>query len=120
MNQLGRQKGVSVIVVLMVLALTIFSANFIVRIAAMKWDNYVVTTVLADLGSDIAPNMREKDIRKLVDGRLDINNLNFISKKDLRIVKKKGQISLFWPYERREHVMMNVDIVLNFNHEYSY
>jgi len=115
-----KQGGFSVVLLLVVLALAVFSANMLVRIAAMKWDNYMLTTILEDLGKDIKSDMREKDIKKLIDGRLDINDLRFISQKDLRIVKKQGQFTLFWPYERRENTMSNIDLVMTFNHEYNY
>lgn len=115
-----KQGGFSVVVLLLVLALSVFSANMLVRIAAMKWDNYMLTTILEDLGKDITAETREKDVQKLIDSRLDINGLRFISQKDLRIVKKKGKITLFWPYERRENTMSNIDLVMTFNHEYNY
>jgi len=116
----SKQGGFSVVLLLVVLALAVFSANIVVRMAAIKWDDYILTTILEDLAGDIKPDMREKDVLKLLDGRLEINRLNVIPKKDLRVVKKKGQLTLFWPYERRENAVSNMDIVLTFNHEYSY
>lgn len=119
-NNRVKQKGVSFISILAFLVLLVFSLNFIVRIFGMHWDDRLLVSILDDLPEVIDQNMGAKEVRKLLDSRLDINRLRMISTDDLVITKHKGEIKLVWPYERRDHVMSNVDIVLNFHHEYSY
>jgi hypothetical protein len=118
-NDLARQKGVSLISILAFLVLLGFSLNFVVRIFGMHWDDRLLVSILDDLPAVINRDSSEKDVRKLLSNRLDINRLR-IPINDLVITKHKGEIKLIWPYERRDHVMSNVDIVLTFNHEYSY
>jgi hypothetical protein len=101
------------------LVLLIFSLNFVVRIVGMHWDDRLLVSILDDLPEVLNRDSSVKDVRKLLGNRLDINRLR-ISVEQLEITKHKGEIKLVWPYERREHVMSNVDIVLTFNHEYSY
>ena len=117
---LSNQRGMSSIMIAIVLALTLFTASFLSSILAMKWDDYVLETILSGFKEDIKPDARVKDIRRMLENRLDINDLMFIPKSELNIIKQKGEVSLYWPYERREHVMGNIDIVLSFKHEYKY
>jgi hypothetical protein len=119
-NIKARQGGILFISILAFLVLLIFSLNFIVRIFAMHWDDRLLVSILDDLPEVINRDTSTKDVRKLLDSRLDINRLRMIPVNELVITKHKGQINLIWQYERREHVMSNVDITLTFNHEYSY
>jgi hypothetical protein len=118
-NYRTKQAGVSFISILAFLVLLVFSLNFIVRIFGMHWDDRLLVTILDDLPGVIDRDSSVKDVRSLLNSRLDINRLR-IPTNELVITKRKGEITLIWNYERRDHVMSNVDIVLNFNHEYSY
>lgn len=119
-NIRSKQAGASFLSILAFLVLLGFSLNFIVRIFGMHWDDRILVSVLDDLPQVIDRDSSEKDVRKLLNSRLDINRLRMISTRDLVIKKHKGEITLIWQYERREHVMSNVDIALTFSHEYSY
>jgi hypothetical protein len=119
-NFKSKQAGVSFISILAFLVLLGFSLNFVVRIFGMHWDDRILVSILDDLPEVINRESSEKDLRKLLGSRLDINRLRMIPQNELVITKHKGEIKLIWQYERREHVMSNVDIVLTFNHEYSY
>lgn len=119
-NIRSKQAGASFLSILAFLVLLGFSLNFIVRIFGMHWDDRILVSVLDDLPQVIDRDTSEKDVRKLLNSRLEINRLRMISTKELVIKKHKGEITLIWQYERREHVMSNVDIALTFSHEYSY
>ncbi len=114
-----KQVGASFLSLLAFLVLLGFSLNFIVRIFSMHWEDRLLVSILDDLPQVIDRDSSEKDVRKLLMNRLDINRLR-IPTNELVITKHKGEIKLIWQYERRDHVMSNVDIALNFNHEYSY
>jgi hypothetical protein len=115
----AKQTGVSFISILAFLVLLVFSLNFVVRIFGMHWDDRLLVTILDDLPGVINRDSSVKDVRTLLNSRLDINRLR-IPTNELVITKRKDDIKLIWNYERRDHVMSNVDIVLTFNHEYSY
>ncbi len=119
-NGLKQQSGVSLISILAFLVLLIFALNFLVRIFSMHWDDRILVSILDDLPEAMDANTSVKEVRNLIDKRLDINRLRAIPTNELVITKQKGQIKLIWQYERRDHVMSNVDIALSFNHEYSY
>ncbi|CCK75637.1 MAG: DUF4845 domain-containing protein [Oleispira antarctica] len=114
-----KQTGVSFISILAFLVLLVFSLNFVVRIFGMHWDDRLLVSILDDLPEVLNKDSSVKDVRKLLNSRLSMNRLG-IPTDELVITKHKGEITLVWPYERRDHVMSNVDIVLTFNHEYSY
>jgi hypothetical protein len=119
-NFKSKQTGVSFISIFAFLVLLVFTLNFVVRIFGMHWDDRVLVSILDDLPEVIDRDTTVKDVRKLISNRLDINSMRTIPMNELAITKHKGEIKLIWQYERREHVMSNVDIALTFNHEYSY
>ena len=119
-NLKSKQAGASFISILAFLVLLVFSLNFVVRIFALHWDDKILVTILDDLPEVINRDTSVKEVRKLLNSRLDINRMRMIPTNELVITKHKGQIKLIWQYERREHVMSNVDIALTFNHEYEF
>jgi len=119
-NLKSKQTGASFISILAFLVLLVFSLNFVVRIFALHWDDKILVTILDDLPEVINRDTSVKEVRKLLNSRLDINRMRMIPMNELVITKHKGQIKLIWQYERREHVMSNVDIALTFNHEYDF
>ena len=119
-NLKSKQAGASFISILAFLVLLVFSLNFVVRIFGMHWDDRLLVSILDDLPEVINRDTSVKEVRKLLNSRLDINRMRMIPTNELVITKHKGQIKLIWQYERREHVMSNVDIALTFNHEYDF
>ena len=119
-NLKSKQAGASFISILAFLVLLVFSLNFVVRIFGMHWDDRLLVSILDDLPEVINRDTSVKEVRKLLNSRLDINRMRMIPMNELVITKHKGQIKLIWQYERREHVMSNVDIALTFNHEYDF
>ena len=119
-NLKSKQAGASFISILAFLVLLVFSLNFVVRIFGMHWDDRLLVSILDDLPEVINRDTSVKEVRKLLEKRLGTNHMRMIPTNDLVITKHKGQIKLIWQYERREHVMSNVDIALTFNHEYDF
>lgn len=116
----SKQVGASLISIFAFLVLLVFSLNFLVRIFGMHWDDRLIVSILDDLPEVINRDTTAKEVRNLLDKRLGTNHMSMIPRNELVITKHKGKIKLIWQYERREHVMSNVDIALTFNHEYSY
>ena len=116
----SKQSGVSFISILAFLVLVVFALNFLVRIFSLHWDDRVLVSILDDLPEVIERDTTVKEVQKLIANRLDMNRLRAISTDELVITKHNDQIKVIWQYERRDHVMSNVDIILSFNHEYSY
>lgn len=119
-NYKAKQTGGSLLTVLIFLIILGFSLNFVVRIASIHWDDRILVSILEDLPEGFTGEPNEKMVLKLLRNRLDMNRLRGISLDQLVINKQKGKVNLTWEYERRDHVIWNVDILLTFNHEYSY
>lgn len=120
MQSRSKQSGVSFISILAFLVLLVFALNFLVRIFSLHWDDRILASILDDLPEVIERDTTVKEVQKLIANRLDMNRLRAIPTTELVITKHNDQIKLIWQYERRDHVMSNVDIILSFNHEYSY
>ena len=116
----SKQSGVSFISILAFLVLVVFALNFLVRIFSLHWDDRVLVSILDDLPEVIERDTTVKEVQKLIANRLDMNRLRAISTDELVITKHNDQSKVIGQYERRDHVMSNVDIILSFNHEYSY
>lgn len=122
MKQINRTKqtGASMIAIIIFLIVLIFSLNFLGRILSLHYDDFILTKSLDDLSVELNADSTERDVLRLIDDRLHMNRLRDIPKDALSIKRIKGNLELVWSYERRDHVMWNVDIVTTFNHEYSY
>ena len=114
-----KQQGLSLISVLIIVLLLTFSGLFLFKIASLQWDDYLVAQILNDLSEDIKPESTVLEVESLLNRQLNINGLN-LPLAELVIKKHRGRVAIDWRYERRRHVIWNVDIALTFNHEYSY
>lgn len=54
-------------------------------------------------------------VKEMLWRRLDINMVDAISKDDIYVTKRKGEITIEIDYEVRENVMANLDVVARFN-----
>jgi len=88
-NLKSRQAGASFISILAFLVLLVFSLNFVVRIFALHWDDKILVSILDDLPEVIHRDTSVKEVRKLLNSRLDINRMRMIPMNELVITKHK-------------------------------
>ncbi len=110
------QSGMTAIGWLLVLGLIALFTLVTLRLVPLYLEYSKVVSVLESLQSqpDIA-NETKQGIISLVTRRFDINDVRNVDPKLVKVSKDKGVLTLSIAYERREHLMGNLDVVAVFD-----
>jgi len=115
-NSADRQQGMTGIGWLIVLGLIAFFVLLILRLAPGYLEYYKVESALESLQNE--PNITKKtpmEIRSLLGRRFDVNAVESISAKDVKIEQRTGRTTVTADYEVRVPMIGNVDAVSKFN-----
>ncbi len=115
MNRWHHQKGMTAIGWLLVLGLIAFFTLITLKLVPAYLEFAKVDTVLESLKHE--PGITRKtrgEIISLISKRFDVNDVNQVDPKLVTITKDKGVLKVAINYERREHLISNVDVVTTF------
>ncbi len=119
MTKLHKQKGMTAVGWLLVLGLIAFFTLIVLRLAPMYLEYSKVESVVASLKDEpgIASQSRAQ-ILKLIQKRFDVNDVRGVDPRTaLKVSRDKGVTTVRVEYERREHLMANIDVVGTFDKE---
>ncbi|MCW9025586.1 MAG: DUF4845 domain-containing protein [Gammaproteobacteria bacterium] len=110
-----KQKGITGIGWLIILALIAFFTLIILKLIPIYLDSFKVNSVLNSIeeeyaGRDVTPVEMTNTILK----RLDINMVDGVTKDDIYIERTKKTLTVEIDYEVRTNLMGNVDAVIFF------
>jgi hypothetical protein len=115
------QRGVSILGWLVIIILVGAVAMLIVRLAPHYIDYQTLVSVIEGLPANSVHSMSKTEIRESVLKRMLINNIRDLNVRDiLEIDRKRDGTALILNYERREHLVYNIDIVLTFSRRFDY
>ncbi len=118
MRKWHHQRGMTAIGWLLVLGLIAFFTLITLRLVPIYLEYSKVVSVLESLANEPGIGAKpRREIIKLVDKRFDINDVRKVSSKLIKLSKDKGTTRISIAYERREHLMANIDVVASFNKE---
>lgn len=112
----GRQDGLTLIGFLFLLALLGFVTLSVVRISPIYFDHYLIQTTFESLKKD--PDLQSKtrdEILSLLQKRWDINNIENVTTKDVKITREEGSIKLHLKYDVTRNVFGNLDVLVHFD-----
>jgi hypothetical protein len=116
MNKLvKKQRGMTAIGWLIVLGMLSFFVLLVLRLAPGYLEFYKVKSVMESLLQE--PYLGSKtpmEIRNLLQRRIDVNAIDSITAKDVKIEQKNGKTTISTRYEVRVPIMGNVDAVSSF------
>ncbi|MRI34873.1 hypothetical protein EOPP23_17995 [Endozoicomonas sp. OPT23] len=114
---LRKQKGLSTLGLLVTILVLGFVVMLGMKMSPVYLDDYAVAKVLKSL--DNRPGISEasrSEVREWVQKGLSTNRID-LSRDELKITRdRKDGVSVDINYERRMHLMYNVDLVLTFKH----
>ena len=116
MNRWHHQKGMTAIGWLLVLGLIAFFTLITLRLVPAYLEFAKVTSVLESLQNE--PGITRKtrgEIIQMITKRFDVNDVYQVDAKQVKITKEKGVLTVSINYERREHLVANVDVVTTFD-----
>lgn len=116
-----RQQGASAIGVLLVVTLVVSVVTLLLRLGPHYLDWQAMQSIVEDLPVGEVHAMDVADIRESLRRRFKVNSLrDFDLQKIIIIDRTKEGTSLTIDYERREHLVANIDVVLTFYEQYRY
>ncbi|HYE36541.1 DUF4845 domain-containing protein [Methylocaldum sp.] len=112
----SRQRGLTVTGFLFVLFLIGFFSLLVLKIGPVYLEHYKVASSLESLkkDNDIASKSRE-EILSLLQKRWEINMVERVTAKDVKITKQGAYLKIQITYDVAEHLFGNVDALLHFN-----
>ena len=116
MNRWHHQKGMTAIGWLLVLGLIAFFTLITLRLVPAYLEFAKVTSVLESLQNEPGITRKTKgEILNLIIKRFNVNDVYKVDAKLVKVVKEKGVLKVSINYERREHLIGNVDVVTTFD-----
>jgi hypothetical protein len=116
MKKWHHQKGMTAIGWMLVLGLIAFFTLITLRTLPLYLEFGKVASTLESLREQ--PDMSRKtrsEIVKIVTKRFDVNDVRNVDPKLIKVSKDKGVLKVSINYERRQHLVGNVDIVATFD-----
>jgi hypothetical protein len=103
---------------LLVLGLIAFFTLITLRLVPIYLEYSKVVSVLESLTNEPGIGIKPRsEIIRLVTKRFDINDVREVDPKQIKVSKDKGMTRISIEYERREHLMANIDVVAHFNRQ---
>lgn len=116
MNKWHRQNGMTAIGWLLVLGLIAFFVLITLRMVPLYLEYAKVVSALESLENEPGITRKTKsEIVKMVQKRFQVNDVKNVSAKQLEVKKDKGVLVISIDYERREHLVSNIDVVAKFD-----
>ena len=116
MNRWHRQNGMTAIGWLLVLGLIAFFTLITLRILPFYLEYAKVSSALESLQNEPGITGKTKlEISRMVQKRFDVNDVMTVSGKQLSVKKDKGILTVSIEYERRAHLISNLDVVAIFD-----
>jgi Domain of unknown function (DUF4845) len=116
MNTIYRQRGMSAIGLLFVLMIIGFLATCAIKLLPHYIDSWTLNSFISKSIEDSEyQGMSIREIRSKISKYMDVNRLESIKAKELKISKKKGVTLIDAGYEKRVPFMFNIDVVIKFD-----
>lgn len=109
------QRGMTAIGWMLVLGLIAFFTLITLRLVPLYIEFGKVASVLEALPNESGiQGMPRSEIITIVTKRFDVNDVRNVDPKLVKVSKEKGKTVISIAYERREHLVSNVDVVASF------
>jgi hypothetical protein len=110
-----KQRGMTAVGWLIVLGMLSFFVLLVLRLAPGYLEFYKVKNVLESLKDEpYLGNKTPMEIRNLLQRRIDVNAIDSIQAKDIKIEQQNGKTTIATKYEVRVPILGNVDAVSKF------
>lgn len=116
MTTINRQRGMSALGILFVLLVASFVLTCVIKLLPHYMDSWTLNSAISkSVENNQYKGMSSGEIRSKVGKYLDINRLEVIKAKDIKIKREKGITYIDASYEKRVPLMFNVDVVMKFD-----
>lgn len=113
-NSRGRQRGVSVLGILVILALFSFFLTVTIRLMPAFMEGRAVKSAIEGVAAASKPDSSLRDVVRRIDSTFITNRIEAISSSQVKVYREDGKIFIDASYETRTPLFDNVDAVLMF------
>ncbi|MEQ8483381.1 MAG: DUF4845 domain-containing protein [Pseudomonadales bacterium] len=115
------QRGLSMIGILALLIVVASTITVTLKLLPHYIDYRTMQSVLGGLPASDVHSMARPAVFELIDKRFMINNLRDFKIRDIiEVERSRDGTVLKLSYERREHLFLNIDVVIKFNDRFEY
>jgi len=115
MTPLDKQTGMTAVGMLLAFILVGFVALMGIRIIPMYLDHFTVAGSLESLKQDPeVPGMSAAQVRSRLQRRFDVNSIDSVSSRDVKIKRVNGGKSVAVTYDATTPLFANLDVVAHF------
>ncbi len=115
MNKHSKQKGMAALSWLVVIATSGFVLICVFTVLPIYINNWAVQSALKGLESEPElATMSKQKIKSLLGKKFDVNMIEAIKLKDVKIKRTTKELTISANYEARAHLMSNIDVVAVF------
>jgi hypothetical protein len=116
-----RQSGLTILGWVAILTIVGAVATLAIRIIPHYTDFYTIVRLVEELPANQVHAMDKASIRESLLKRFLINNIRDLNVRDvIEIERKRDATEIVVHYERREHIVYNVDLVLTFDRRFEF
>jgi competence protein ComGC len=109
---LRKQKGFTLVGWIVVLAIFLFFAYLAMILTPYIVSNHTMNNILESLKQEPGITQKSKrDIWRLIENRMTINQVRSVTRDDFEIVKTKDRVDVYLDYEDRVHFSGDIYIV---------
>lgn len=117
MKSLHRQRGLSLISLIVTFAFIGFLAVMVMRLLPIYMDDSSVQSAMKSVASELPPNASIGEVRKRIGKNLEINSVSVVKPVDFQLVKDGDVGVIYIEYEARTSFIANIDFAVMFEHE---
>jgi hypothetical protein len=113
-----RQRGMSALSMLIVLLVAVFFGTCVIKLAPIYIESKTIqgavesTVEYAKGRRNVTPAEIKSKLAKL----FQVNMVDILNPKDIKVTRKDGKITVDARYEKRVDLMFNIDVVVKFDH----
>jgi len=112
-----RQRGMSIISLIIGIAVIGFLAVIFMRLLPLYLDYNAIKSSMESVAAEVPPNASINEVRKRLNKNLEINSVSVVKGVDFELVKD-GEIGVIYiEYEARATFIANIEFVVTFEHE---
>jgi hypothetical protein len=116
MNTPHRQQGLSSISWLVVILVAVFFGTCAVKLLPVYLQGWNINSTISKVVNSGDLNGKSPAaIRSKIGKLLDVNRIEGITAKDIKITREKGYTTIDATYEERMPLMYNIDVVIKFD-----
>ena len=118
MNSAHHQRGLTAISMLVILLVAVFFGTCTIKLVPVYIEKKSIQSAIENVVKDVQSGEIGYKTIKLKLGKVfqvNMTDHQVMNVKKIKIVYKNGKVTLDARYERRVHLMFNIDVVLKFN-----